>query len=101
MITASEVLKWTAATDQGGSFVAQLEDSLFDTLDGTPTGKLYNPFLDPIQPGSGCHAITTGQVYVDGKKNVALGTAFMRVVKRAPEDSAHKVNNKGAVGTPI
>jgi hypothetical protein len=68
VITASEVLKkWTTSTDQGGSFVAQLDDSLFDTLDGTPAGKLYNPFLDPIQPGVGCNALTTGQVYVDGK----------------------------------
>ena len=65
VITASEVLKWAPSTDQGGSFVAQLDDSLFDTLDGTPNGELYNPFLDPIQPGSGCHALTTGQVYVD------------------------------------
>ena len=66
VITASEVLQWTPSPIQGGSFVAQLTDSLFDTLDGTPTGKLYNPFADPMQPNSGCHAIHTGQVYVDG-----------------------------------
>ena len=65
LITASEVLKWAQSADQGGSFVAQLDNSLFDTLDGTPTGALYNPFLDPMQPGSGCNAISTGQVYVD------------------------------------
>jgi len=65
VITASEVLQWTQSADQGGSFVAQLDDSLFDTIDGTPTGELYNPFLDPMQPGSGCNALTTGQVYVD------------------------------------
>jgi len=40
-------------------------DCLGATLDGTPTGKLYNPFLDPMQPNSGCNAIHTGQVYVD------------------------------------
>ena len=66
VITASEVLQWAASPIQGGSYVAQLDDSLFDTLDGTPTGKLYNPFLDPMQPNSGCNAIHTGQVYVDG-----------------------------------
>jgi hypothetical protein len=66
VITASEVLKWTASTDYGGSFVAELDDSLFDTIDGTPKGKLYNPFLDPMQPNSGCNAMTTGQVYIDG-----------------------------------
>ena len=66
VITASEVLTWSPSPIQGGSFVTQLHDSLFDTLDGTPNGKLYNPFLDPMQPGSGCHALTTGQVYVDG-----------------------------------
>jgi hypothetical protein len=66
VITASEVLKWAPSPVQGGSFVAQLDDSLFDTLDGTPNGTMYNPFLDPMQPNSGCHAIHTGQVYVDG-----------------------------------
>lgn len=66
IITAAEVLQWTPSPAYGGSFVAQLEDSLFDTLDGTPTGELYNPFLDPMQPNSGCNAIHTGQVYVDG-----------------------------------
>ena len=66
VITASEVLEWTPSPIQGGSFVAQLDDSLFDTLDGTPKGKLYNPFLDPMEPNTGCQAIHTGQVYVDG-----------------------------------
>ena len=66
VITAAEALQWVPSPIQGGSFVAQLNDSLFDTLDGTPAGQLYNPFLDPMQPNSGCNAIHTGQVYVDG-----------------------------------
>ena len=73
VITASEVLKWTASKDDGGSFVAELDDSLFDTIDGTPKGKLYNPFLDPMQSGVGCNAITTGQVYIDGEPLAEIG----------------------------
>ncbi len=66
VITASEVLKWSPSAAQGGSFMTQLEDSLFDTLDGTANGTLYNPFLDPLQPNVGCPAHAhTGQVYVD------------------------------------
>lgn len=75
VITASEVLKWTASKDDGGSFVAQLDDSLFDTIDGTPKGKLYNPFLDPMQSGVGCNALTTGQVHIDGKFLAEIGLA--------------------------
>jgi hypothetical protein len=81
VITAAEVLQWAPSPIQGGSFVAQLPDSLFDTLDGTPTGELYNPFLDPIQPNSGCNAIHTGQVYVDRAPLPEIGrrTIFINV----------------------
>ena len=69
VITASNVLKWTTSKDDGGSFVAQLDDSLFDTLDGTPKGKL--------QSGVGCNALTTGQVYIDGDPLAEIGLASL------------------------
>jgi hypothetical protein len=59
-LKGSNVLNWTAQPD--GTYQADLPLSLFDTLDGQANGTLYNPFVDPMQPGAGCQCFTTGQV---------------------------------------
>jgi len=65
-IKASEVLPWSRQPD--GTFVAALPQTLFDSVDGLPNGTRYNPFVDPIQPGSGCQCVTTGSVWADGRR---------------------------------
>ena len=32
------------------------------------TALSTNPFVDPIQPGSGCQVFTTGQVFANGER---------------------------------
>ena len=59
-LKGSNVVNWTARPD--GTYEAELPLSLFDTLDGQVNGTLYNPFVDPMQPGAGCRSFTTGQV---------------------------------------
>lgn len=72
IIKASEILKWEKVEGGNGTFKTTLSNSLFDTLDGTPNGTLYNPYLNPLQRGYGCTAYTTGQVYADGHPLIEL-----------------------------
>lgn len=59
-LKGSNVLNWTVQSD--GTYQADLPLSLFDTLDGQANSTLYNPFVDPMQPGAGCQCFSTGQV---------------------------------------
>ena len=78
VITAAEVLQWTPSPIQGGSFVAQLDDSMFDTLDGTPKGKLYNPFLDPIEPNSVRQNMSKSQHECHDQSKLGIMTFMLR-----------------------
>ena len=70
VLRASEQLTWHKGTNL--TFTTPLTDSLFESLDGNKSSPLYNPYRDSLQPGQGCSAYTTGQVYADGTALIEL-----------------------------